>query len=241
MTNENFNDICNWDNLFKQSEIFKNNKPFKFAFIEEILKRDFYEKLINTYPQYDNKDKKWISSTQFSKFQFIRAWAKLKPIETKLEIVEDPDIRPEWNRFYKFLHSQEFIENMKKFSGISVNRLKSFRFSLFHKGGFQLPHIHNDGPSTLIIFFNFSKGWEKGDPGGTYVASEENESKIIFEPYNLDNTMTILQDGPYSAHGARYITKDVKRQALQIYLEEYSKEKGWSGKGFESIQPKIEL
>lgn len=241
MTNENFNDICNWDNLFKQSEIFKNNKPFKFAFIEEILKRDFYEKLINTYPQYDNKDKKWISSTQFSKFQFIRAWGNFKPMEPNLEIVEDPDISPEWNRFYKFLHSQEFIENMKKFSGISVNRLKSFRFSLFHKGGFQLPHIHNDGPSTLIIFFNFSKGWEKGDPGGTYVASEENESKIIFEPYNLDNTMTILQDGPYSAHGARYITKDVKRQALQIYLEEYSKEKGWSGKGFESIQPKIEL
>lgn len=230
MTNENFNDICNWDNLFKQSEIFKNNKPFKFAFIEEILKRDFYEKLINTYPQYDNKDKKWISSTQFSKFQFIRAWGNFKPMEPNLEIVEDPDISPEWNRFYKFLHSQEFIENMKKFSGISVNRLKSFRFSLFHKGGFQLPHIHNDGPSTLIIFFNFSKGWEKGDPGGTYVASEENESKIIFEPYNLDNTMTILQDGPYSAHGARYITKDVKRQALQIYLEEYSKEKGWSGK-----------
>ena len=241
MTNENFNDICNWDNLFKQSEIFKNNKPFKFAFIEEILKRDFYEKLINTYPQYDNKDKKWISSTQFSKFQFIRAWGNFKPMEPNLEIVEDPDISPEWNRFYKFLHSQEFIENMKKFSGISVNRLKSFRFTLFHKGGFQLPHIHNDGPSTLIIFFNFSKGWEKGDPGGTYVASEENESKIIFEPYNLDNTMTILQDGPYSAHGARYITKDVKRQALQIYLEEYSKEKGWSGKGFESIQPKIEL
>ena len=241
MTNENFNDICNWDNLFKQSEIFKNNKPFKFAFIEEILKRDFYEKLINTYPQYDNKDKKWISSTQFSKFQFIRAWGNFKPMEPNLEIVEDPDISPEWNRFYKFLHSQEFIENMKKFSGISVNRLKSFRFSLFHKGGFQLPHIHNDGPSTLIIFFNFSKGWEKGDPGGTYVASEENESKIIFEPYNLDNTMTILQDGPYSAHGARYITKDVKRQALQIYLEEYSKEKGWSGKGFESIQSKIEL
>ena len=36
--------------------------------------------------------------------------------------------------------------------------------------------------------------------------------------------MVILQDGPYSAHGARYITKDVKRKAIQIYFEAYSEE-----------------
>ena len=155
---------------------------------------------------------------------------------------KDSDLSPEWNRFYRFLHSQEFVDNMKKFSGIPVNKMKTFRFVLYHKGGFQLPHIHNDGPSTLIIFFNFSKGWKKGDPGGTYVASEEDESKIMFEPYNLDNTMVLLQDGPYSAHGARYITKDVKRQAIQVYLEEYSEEdKRWTGKNFEDIQPTVEL
>ena len=44
--------------------------------------------------------------------------------------------------------------------------------------------------------------------------------------------MVILQDGPYSAHGARYITKDVERKALQVYFEEYSEETGWSGKGY---------
>jgi hypothetical protein len=240
MASENFDDICNWDNLFKQSETFKKNKPFKFAFIEEILKRDFYEKLIETYPQHNEEDKKWITATQFSKSQFIRGWGNFES-GYYAHNEEDPDISPEWNRFYKFLHSKKFIENMKKFSGISVNKMKTFRFVLYHKGGFQLPHIHNDGPSTLIIFFNFSKGWEKGDPGATYVASEEDESKIIFEPYNLDNTMTLLQDGPYSAHGARYIIKDVKRKAIQIYLEEYSEEKGWSGKGFETIKPTIEL
>jgi len=42
---ENFDDIINWENLFKQSETFQNNKPFKFAFTEEIFKRDFYERL----------------------------------------------------------------------------------------------------------------------------------------------------------------------------------------------------
>ena len=46
---ENFDEICNWDNLFAQSETFKNNKPFKYAFVEEIFKRDFYEKLFENY------------------------------------------------------------------------------------------------------------------------------------------------------------------------------------------------
>jgi|LWDU01.1.fsa_nt_gi hypothetical protein len=241
MTMENFDDICNWDNLFKQSENFKNTKPFKFACIEEILKRDFYEKLFETYPKYNTDDKKWSTSTQFSKTQFYRGWGDYDPGEYA-DDKEDSEQSPEWNRFYRFLHSQEFVDNMRKFSGVSVNKMKTFRFVLYHKGGYQLPHIHNDGPSTLIIFFNFSKGWKKGDPGGTYVASEEDESKIMFEPHNLDNSMVLLHDGPYSAHGARYITKDVKRQAIQVYLEEYSEESNrWTGKNFEDIQPTVEL
>ena len=64
-----------------------------------------------------------------------------------------------------FLHSDEFLNALKKFSDVPIDRMKTFRFVLYHKGGFQLPHIHNDGPSTLIVFFNFSKGWEKGEIG----------------------------------------------------------------------------
>ena len=239
---ENFDDICNWDNLFKQSETFKNNKPFKFAYIEEILKRDFYEKLFETYPQHD---KEWHTSTQFSKNQFVRGWGKFDSghhTGEGEELIVDPNLSPEWNKFYRFLHSQEFVNNMQKFSGVTVNKMKTFRFVLYHKGGYQLPHIHDDSTGTLIIFFNFSKGWKKGDPGGTYVASEADESKIIFEPHNLDNTMVLLQDGPHSAHGARYIVKDVKRQSIQVYLEEWSEEKGWSGEQDDAeVNPTVEL
>ena len=53
--------------------------------------------------------------------------------------------------------------------------------------------------------------------------------------------MVILQDGPYSAHGARYITKDVTRKALQVYFEGYSEETGWSGQEAREPQQKIEL
>ena len=51
---------------------------------------------------------------------------------------------------------------------------------------------------------------------------------MIFEPYNLDNSVLIFHDGPNAGHGVRHITKDVERRAVQIYLEKYSSEKGWS-------------
>ena len=228
---ENFDEICDLENFFQQSKTFKNNKPFKYAFIEGFFKRDFYEKLFETYPEYKKDDGYWSTSTEFTKHQFYRGWGKYNP-HHYVGQDSDPKLSLEWNKFFKFLHSDEFLNALKKFSGVAVDKMRTFRFMLYHKGGFQLPHIHNDGPSTLIVFFYFSKGWEKGDPGGTCVASEADESKIIFEPCNLDNTMVILQDGPYSAHGARYITKDVERKALQVYFEGYSEETGWSGKGY---------
>ena len=76
----------------------------------------------------------------------------------------------------------------------------------------------------------FSKNWKNGDPGGTYMATEEDESSIIFEPCNLDNSVAIFQDGPNAAHGVRYITKDVERHALSITLERYDEKSGWTGR-----------
>ena len=79
------------------------------------------------------------------------------------------------------------------------------------------------------MLFYFNKNWPKGEGGGTYIATEEDESALIFEPSDLDNTMMVFQDGPNSAHGVRYITKDVTRQGMQITLEEYDEEsKCWS-------------
>ena len=77
--------------------------------------------------------------------------------------------------------------------------------------------------------FYFSKGWSEGEAGGTYMATEEDESKIIFEPYDLDNSMALFQDGPKAAHGTRMITNNLERRALQITLEEYNDDQGWTG------------
>ena len=51
------------------------------------------------------------------------------------------------------------------------------------------------------------------------MATEEDESSIIFEPYNLDNTRALFQDGPKSAHGCRLISIDKQRSALQVTFD----------------------
>jgi hypothetical protein len=204
--------IINWENVFSQTSIFQTQKPTKWAFLEEFFARDFYEKLYETYPK---KDDSW----------YFESSNDTNEVATDLK---DPNFSESWNEFYHYLFSDEFLSNIRKFSGVPVNRVKDFTFMLLTRGGYQLPHIHNVGPSTLILMVYFTKNWKKGDPGGTYVTPEEDESKMVFEPYNLDNSVLIFHDGPKAGHGVRYVTKDVERRAVQIYLEKYSPETGWS-------------
>jgi len=218
------NSIINWDNVFSQKDFFMNAKPFKFAFIENVFQKDFYEKLYKTYPKLDDS---WTNFSNFSKSQLAKYWGDSEP--EKLSDGEDSSLSAEWNKFKLYVESEEFLSNFRNLTGTKVNKLKNFSFMSYRKGGFQLPHIHNVGPNTVILMLYFSKGWEDGDAGGTYMASDVDESKIIFEPYNLDNTLALFQDSPKAAHGVRIITKDVERRGLQIYLEKYNDEKGWSG------------
>jgi len=222
---EDFTGIINWENVFKNSENFKNNPHFKFGFIEDFFVKDFYEKLYQTYPKIDET---WIDGSDHSKSQLAKFWGNFGPKDV-VEEGNDPSQSEEWNKFKRYSMTDEFINNFRKFSGVEVTKLKHFKFMSYRKGGFQLPHIHDVGPSTLVMMLYFSKDWPQGDPGGTYMSTDLDESTIVFEPYDLDNSLALFQDGPKAAHGVRYITKDVVRQALQITLEGYSKETGWTG------------
>ena len=217
--------IINWENILDHSKTFQAQKPTKWAFLEEFLSRDFYEKLYETYPK---KDESWTLDDQHDYYNFSKFWGGKLAGDISTD-VEDPSFSESWNQFHHYLFSDEFISNIRKFSGVPVNRLKYFTFALKPKRGYQLAHIHNAGPSSLILVIYFNKNWEKGDPGGTYISTEEDESTIIFEPYNLDNTAMIFHDGPHAAHGSRYLKKNVERRAIQIYLEKHSSDTGWSG------------
>jgi len=216
--------IINWNNIQKYSEEFQNKNP-KWAFVEEVFDRNFYEGLYNTYPKLDNT---WSKKDSFDKNGYIKNWNNQKNDEV---VINTPDktLGEYWNTFYDYLFSDEFINNMKIFSNVNISHVKYFSFGLLNRGGFQLPHIHNVGPNTLILMMYFSKDWVKNDPGGTYVSTTEDLSSLVFEPYNLDNSMMIFHDGPNSGHGVRPIKKDVERKAIQVYLEEYTEQNGWSG------------
>ena len=218
--------IINWKNVNEKSEEFKNQKPFKFGFIKNIFPETFYENFYNNYPKIDDfKD-----GSDMSKSQFAMEWGKEK-YEKCEPVIPGPDekFNETWNELKLYAESEEFISNWRNFSGVPVNRLKHFKFIAYRKGGFQLPHIHNVGPSTLVLMFYFSKNWKHGEAGGTYMATEEDESKIIFEPYDLDNSLALFHDGPNSAHGTRMITNNLERKALQITLEEFNDDVGWTG------------
>ena len=219
---ENLN-IINWENVFAHSKTFQEQKPVKWAFIEEFFVRDFYEKLYETYPK---KDDSWFTESTDDKSNHRKWWGVDRAMHIATN-VEDSTFSESWNQFHRYLFSDELTSNFRKFSGIPV-KLKQFSLMLLTRGGYQLPHIHNVGPSTMILMLFFSKNWKKGDPGGTYITPDDTESNMIFEPSNLDNTAIIFQDGPHAGHGVRQITKDVERRAVQIYLEKYSSETGWS-------------
>ena len=227
-------DVVNWQNAYEQSSNFKNQNSTKWAFVEEFLDRNFYEELYKTYPKFDNT---WREEDSYDRLAYRKFWKKDK--EESVITEHDSRYSESWNKFLKYAWSEEFIKKLVEVTGVEVTGLRHFCFMYAKKDNFQSPHIHNVSDKTLIVFIYFSKNWKKGDPGGTYLSDGRNESKILFEPSNLDNTSLFVLDGPDAAHGMRKITKDVERKGIQLTYEPYSETDGWYGaqkrKPFEAL------
>ena len=238
--------IVNWKNAHEQSSNFKNHSPTKWAFVKEFLNKDFYEELYKTFPKFDDT---WNEEDSDEKLAYRKFWKRDEggyytdgtPREHNLMQEYDSRYSEPWNKFLKHAWSEEFIKKLVEVTGVEVTGLRHFCFMYAKKDGFQSPHIHNVSDKTLIVFIYFSKNWEEGDPGGTYLSDGRDESKILFEPYDLDNTSLFVLDGPNAAHGVRRITKDVERRAIQLTYEPFSTTDGWYGQPNKDIPEPIEL
>jgi len=228
--------IVNWQNASSQSLNFKNNSPTKWAFIKEFLDRGFYEELYKTYPKFDDT---WSEMDSYDRVGYRKFWKR----DEETNHIQEYDSRynESWNKFLEYAWSEEFIKKLVEVTGVEVTGLRHFCFMYAKKDGFQSPHIHNVSDKTLIVFIYFSKNWKEGDPGGTYLSDGRDESKILFEPYDLDNTSLFVLDGPNAAHGVRRITKDVERRAIQLTYEPFSTTDGWYGQSNKDIPEPIEL
>ena len=229
-------DVVNWQNAYEQSSNFKNQNSTKWAFVEEFLDRNFYEELYKTYPKFDNT---WREEDSYDRLAYRKFWKKDK--EESVITEYDSRYSESWNKFLKYAWSEEFIKKLVEVTGVEVTGLRHFCFMYAKKDNFQSPHIHDVSDKTLIVFIYFSKNWTKGDPGGTYLSDGRNESKILFEPSNLDNTSLFVLDGPNAAHGVRRITKDVERRAIQLTYEPFSTTDGWYGQPNKDIPEPIDL
>ena len=244
--------IVNWKNAYEQSSNFKNSNPTKWAYVKEFLDRDFYEELYKTFPKFDNtwyltdsagsKTDEKLAYRKFWKREKSRYYTDGTPIDEHNLIQEYDSMYSEsWNKFLNHAWSEEFIKKLVEVTGVEVSGLRHFCFMYAKKDCFQSPHIHNVSDKTLIVFLYFSKNWEEGDPGGTFLSDGLDESKILFEPYDLDNTALFVLDGPKAAHGVRKITKDVERRAIQLTYEPFSTTNGWYGELNKDVFEPIDL
>jgi len=244
--------IVNWQKAYDQSSNFKNSGPTKWAFVKEFLDRDFYEELYKTFPKFDNtwyltdsagsKTDEKLAYRKFWKREKSRYYTDGTPIDEHNLIQEYDSMYSEsWNKFLNHAWSEEFVKKLVEVTGVEVSGLRHFCFMYAKKDCFQSPHIHNVSDKTLIVFLYFSKNWEEGDPGGTFLSDGLDESKILFEPYDLDNTALFVLDGPKAAHGVRKITKDVERRAIQLTYEPFSTTNGWYGELNKDVFEPIDL
>ena len=238
--------IVNWQNAYDKSSNFKSSGPPKWAFVKEFLDRDFFEELYNTFPKFDDTwnitdDEEKLAYRKFWKTDEGRYYTDGTPREHNLIQEYDSRYSEPWNKFLKHAWSEEFTKKLAEATGIKVTGLRHFCFMYANKNCFQKTHIHNVSDKTLIVFLYFSKNWEEGDPGGTYLSNETNGSKILFEPYELDNTALFVLDGPEAAHGMRKIVKDVERKAIQLTYEPFSTTEGWYGRRDKDVFEPIEL
>jgi len=213
--------IINWDNVLSKSDIFKNNKPFPFGFIENVFEPNFYKMLYETYPKVDSQ---WYKPTDFTRSATKRGFGNHIASgngDKFIECQKDKNLSPAWNELFQYLFTDEFIQNMSKYTGIELTKLRHFAFHYNEKGDFNAPHTHHENEDytyKVTVLAYFAKGWNDGDPGGTYIASEEDESTIVFEPYNLDNSLVCFAETPKSWHGSRYQIHDKPRPSIQFTI-----------------------
>ena len=211
--------ILNWDFIKTKSKEFTTNKPFPYGFVKSPIKHELYEELLSTFPTVDEK---WYSADDYTRSSVKRQFGKCEANN----IIDDDDdsLSKSWNKLFHYINSKECAEKMSEYTGLTVTKLRSFNFVLNRKGDFNLPHSHHVGVKpedyeykfTTLIYF--AKDWPIGAPGGTYISEGEDESTIVFEPTDLDNSWICFAETPNSWHGSRYMTHEASRPSIQFTM-----------------------
>ena len=121
---ETFNEISDMKKFSQESDTFQNNKPFKYAFIEEFFNREFYEQLYSSYPKFDSS---WNKVADTDKSQLNKTCNNLPTSEINRK-GDDPTISESWNKLKRYAETDEFVSYFREFSGVPVTKCKHFLF-----------------------------------------------------------------------------------------------------------------
>ena len=90
--------MINWENVLRNSDTFKNNKPFPYGFMENFFQEDFYNELYNTYHKVDED---WHNIMTYDRSAKKRWFGAADPnSEQKNTDLEDPSLNRSWNQFF---------------------------------------------------------------------------------------------------------------------------------------------
>ena len=102
--------ILNWKEIFKKSNSFKENSPTKWAYVENFIEEELYNELYKTYPKFNES---WESQDSYDKCAYRKYWGKVDE-DKNITQQQDNNYSEAWNKFVKYLHSNDFIENIRK-------------------------------------------------------------------------------------------------------------------------------
>ena len=119
--------IIDWDNVFQNSETFKNNSPCPFGFVENVFEADFYQDLHESYPKIDSN---WYKPTHVGRSATKRGFGNHKPHlgDEFPEDHEDKNLSNSWNNLFHYFHTEEFFKNMTEYTGFTLTKLRHFGF-----------------------------------------------------------------------------------------------------------------
>ena len=217
------------------SDIFNEDKPFRYASIDNFLPDEIAQEALDKFPSIDDTLWHW----GYDENQEPIVYAKDNPFEKSLMSISSKDKMPKF--FYSLLshmNSDEFISTIIKMTGISDLTADK----TWHHAGLRLmpdgarqdvhsdavthPHTGLEKRLTLLLYLNPS--WKK-EYGGALELWNNDMSSCFDKIYPLNNRVVLFECNNTSYHGvpnAIKVPSDMigRRAITNSYLSNIRKE-----------------
>lgn len=191
----------------------KHYRDHGYVFLENILDNQFFTQLVKNYPKVQYLDPPSDLYKSYNRgMQWVRGM-KQNPLYH--------DLYPHVSDFLTYLRSQEFGQRVSNLAGDQIQRsCYSFLVTSSVTGSNVAPHRdsisvgsskYSKGFMNMVFFI---KGTGGSNSGGLAILGDNTFEQVIFEPYNLINSVLIYNSLFPFYHGFAPIAFRKKRLAI---------------------------